>query len=174
MSKFAKEIDEATPNLIPIMNLFTALIPFLLMSAVFFRLSIIQISIPVNAEGGETDIAKEEDKITLNLQVFPDRYEMSASSDTLTPDILKRMVATVPRSKADDQEPVLQQLSQEAHRIKGKYTSSDTVIIVPEDDIGFQDVIWAIDAVRNIKLEREGEQVTVTLFPKVVLSSRVK
>lgn len=174
MSKFTKEVEDVTPNLIPIMNLFTALIPFLLMSAVFFRLSIIQISVPVNAEGGETDIAKEEDKITLNLQIFPDRYEMSASSDTLTPDVLKRMTATVPRSNADDQDPILRQLSEEAHRIKGKYTSSDTVIIVPEDEIGFQDVIYALDAVRNIKLEREGEEVRVTLFPKVVLSSRVK
>lgn len=174
MGKFDREVEECNPNLIPIMNLFTALIPFLLMSAVFYRLSIIQISVPVNAEGGETDIAKEEDKITLNLQVFPDRFEMSASSDTLTPDILKRMVATVPRANADDQEPVLRQLSEEAHRIKGKYTSSDTVIIVPEDNIPFQDVIWALDSVRNIKLEREGEQVSVTLFPKVVLSSRVK
>ena len=174
MSKFVREVEDVTPNLIPIMNLFTALIPFLLMSAVFYRMSIIQISVPVASESGETDIAKEEDKITLNLQIFPDRFDLSGSSDTLPPEIVKTLKTTVPRAKTDDPEPVYEELSHAAHQIKGKYTASNTVIIVPEDEVPYEDIVWASDAVRKIKLERDGDTVWVTLFPKVVLSSRVK
>jgi hypothetical protein len=164
--------DEVQLNLIPIMNLFTTLIPFLLMSAVFFRLSIIQITVPVASETGETDIAKEEDKITLNLQIFADRFELSASSDTLEPEKVKALRATIDR-KALAGEAAYAKLSEEAYRIKGKYTGSDTAIVVPESDVAYEDVVGAIDAARDIRLVKENNA-RVVLFPKVVLSSRVK
>ncbi len=111
MSKFVTEVEDATPNLIPIMNLFTALIPFLLMSAVFYQMSIIQITIPVISSTGDTDVAKEEDKITLNLQIFPDRFELSGSSDTLPPEMVKKLRATIPRPKSDDDSAVYEELT---------------------------------------------------------------
>jgi len=175
VSKYAKEIDEATPNLIPIMNLFTALIPFLLMSAVFFRLSIIQISVPVASESGETDISKEEDKITLNMQIFPDRFELSASSDSLQPDVLAKLQATIrKKTDIDDPKATFEEITKAAHQIKGQYITSDTVIVVPEDEVPYEDVVGGVDAVRKIVLERDGLNSVVSLFPKVVLSSRVK
>lgn len=173
MSKHVTELEDATPNLIPIMNLFTALIPFLLMSAVFYQMAIIQITIPVASSTGDTDIAKEEDKITLNLQIFRDRFELSGSSDTLPPEMIKKLKATILRLKGDDDSAVYEKLTKAAHEIKGKYISSDTTIIVPEDDIPFQVVIFAMDAVRRRRLPDKGNA-TVMLFPKVVLSSRVK
>lgn len=173
MSKYDQDVEEVNPNLIPIMNLFTALIPFLLMSAVFYQMAIIQITIPVASSSGETDIAKEEDKITLNLQIFEDRFEMSASSDTLAPEVISKLKATIPRPKSDDQKAVYEELSKAAHQIKGKYVSSDTTIVVPEEDIPYQVIIEAVDAVRRIRLP-EQNNATVMLFPKVVLSSRVK
>lgn len=173
MSRYAQEVEEVNPDLIPIMNLFTALIPFLLMSAVFYQMSMIQISVPVASSTGETDIAKEEDKITLNLQIFPDRFELSASSDTLEPEIIKTLKDTVPRGKADD-DKVFDELSRAAHKIKGKYTASDTVIIVPEDDISYETIVQSMDAVRQIRLDRDGTISLVKLFNRPVLSSRVK
>ena len=173
MSKYDQDVEEVNPDLIPIMNLFTALIPFLLMSAVFYQMAVIQITIPVASESGETDIAKEDDKVTLNLQIFQDRFELSGSSDTLPPEVVARLKATIPRPKSDDQKPVLEELSKAAHQIKGKYISSDTTIIVPEEDIPYQTIIEAMDAVRKIRLADQGNAL-VMLFPKVVLSSRVK
>lgn len=182
MSRLAPEIEEANPNLIPIMNLFTALIPFLLMSAVFYQMSMIQISVPVASTTGETDIAKEDDKITLNLQIFKDRFELSASSDTLEPAKLAALKAAVPRltggnadpANAGKPDPVYEELTKKAHEIKGDYIASDTVIIVPEEDIPYQIIIEAMDALRSTVVERDGVKSRVKLFPKVVLSSRVK
>lgn len=176
MSRWVKEVEDLNPDLIPIMNLFTALIPFLLMSAAFFQVSIIQISVPVASESGETDIAKEEDKITLNMRIVSTGYELSASSDTLPPDELKKLKASIPRTKGtpEAETALAKGITDAAYQIKGKYTASDTVIIVPEEDIPYEDVVFAIDAVRETTLERAGERSRVSLFPRVVLSSIVK
>lgn len=173
MSKLLREAEEVNPNLIPIMNLFTALIPFLLMSAVFYQMSVIQITIPVASSTGETDIAKEEDKITLNLQILPDRFELSAASDTMEPAKLEALRATLKRVEGDEAKvkAMYAQISAAARKIKGNYISSDTVIVVPEPEINYEVIIGAVDAVRKFREEDGG---SVRLFDKVVLSARVK
>ncbi len=171
------EPEEVTLNLIPIMNLFTALIPFLLLSAAFFHLAIIKISVPIASESGETDIAKEEDKITLNLNILKDKFELTASSDVLTTKQKEKLHRVVQRPQNPDKEvrkATLKELSKMAKEVKNKYTASDTVIIVADGDIPYEEVIEAMDAVREITVERAGIKSRVTLFPKVVLSSIFK
>ena len=174
MSKYAQDVEDVNPNLIPIMNLFSALIPFLLMSATFFKLAIIQITVPVSAEGGPTDIAKEEDKITLNMQITNDGFELSGSSDTLTPDILAKLKASIPRPTNNYDEALYKQLTEAAMSIKGKYSASDTVIVVAEAELPYEVVVYALDAVRETMIKRGTEDTRVVLFPKAVLSSIIK
>lgn len=176
-SKYAEEQEEVQPNLIPIMNLFTALIPFLLMSAAFFHLSVIQVSVPVAGEPGEeTDIAKEDDKITLNLNISEAEFKMSASSDTIDPDVLKKLKKTVPKAKGDKdaEEAMWQALTDAAAQIKGSYIKSDTVIVVADDDVPYEEVVFALDAVRETTEVVAGAKQRIKLFPRVVLSSLVK
>ncbi len=158
------------------MNLLTGLVPFMLMSAAFFQLSVIQVSVPVASTTGETDIAKEEDAVTLNLRVTATTFDLSASSDTLAPAEVKRLRATIPRvrGEAAAEAAILAQVSEAAYQIKGKYTASNTVIVVPDPDIPYEVVVAAMDAVRDIVQERGGLKSKVTLFPRVVLSSMVK
>ncbi|MEL6339097.1 MAG: biopolymer transporter ExbD [Myxococcota bacterium] len=177
MSKYAVEVEEVQPNLIPIMNLFTALIPFLLMSAAFFHLSVIQVSVPVAGEPGEdTDIAKEDDKITLNLNISDTEFKMSASSDTLDPDVLNRMKQTIPKTIGDNEAEAAmwQSLTDAAAQIKGSYIKSDTVIVIAEDDVPYEQVVFALDAVRETTEMVAGAKQRIKLFPRVVLSSLVK
>ncbi len=168
MSRFAREVEDVTPNLIPIMNLFTALIPFLLMASVFYEISLIQITVPVASESGETDNSKEEDKVTLSVQILEDKFMLSASSDTLDPAILKAMNTTVMRQK--DADVAYEELSKAAHKIKGDSTLSDTAMIAPDDDVTYDIVVRVMDAVRRIKLDDN----RVRLFGRVVLTSKVK
>ena len=152
MSKYAPEQEEVTPNLIPILNLFTALIPFLSMSAAFFHLSVIQVSVPVAGEPGEeTDIAKEDDKITLNLNISETEFKLSASSDTIGPDTLKKLRKTIPKAKGDKQteEAMWEALTSAAADIKGSSIKSDTVIVVADEDVPYEEVVYALDAVRE-------------------------
>lgn len=171
------EPEEVSLNLIPIMNLFTALIPFLLLSAAFFHLAIVKISVPVaDTEGTGTNIERDLDRITLNLNIMEDAYEMSGSNEALTPKELPKP-RKVPRQKAASEEElkaIMKQVSQAAYEIKGKFAKSDTVIVVADADVPYEEVIYAVDSVREISVERGGIKSRVSLFPKVVLSSVVK
>ena len=173
-----RDPEEVILNLIPIMNLFTALIPFLLLSAAFFHLSIIQITIPVaSTETGETDIAKEEDKITLQMDITATEFQLAAASDTLDPSIIGRLKQNIPRIKGANDEAekaMYDSLRDAAYKIKGTYTASDTVIVTPDPEIPYEEVIHAMDAVREITIERGRMKSKVGLFPRVVLSSRMK
>lgn len=177
MSKYVEEVEEVQPNLIPIMNLFTALIPFLLMSAAFFHLSVIQVTVPVAGEPGEeTDVAKDEDKITLNLNITDKAFKLNASSDTIDPDTLKKLQQSIPKTMGDKdaEEAMWQSLTDAARQIKGAYVKSDTVIVVADDDVPYEEVVYALDSVRETMELVAGQKQRIKLFPRVVLSSLVK
>ena len=172
MRRFVREVEDVTPNLIPIMNLFTALIPFLLMSAVFYQVSVIQISVPVASSDGETDVAKKEDTITLTMQILPTRYILTASSDTLEPKLLKKLSSNLDRGNLSE-EQIRQELAKLAKHIKGKYSASNTAIVVPDPAIPYERVVSAIDGIRQGRIEHDGQETVISLFPLVVLSSKV-
>jgi len=59
-------------NLVPIMNLFVVLIPFLLMSAAFFHISVINASVPA-LQKEKTDLAKSDVAVTMMVRNSPGR-----------------------------------------------------------------------------------------------------
>lgn len=164
------EEEDANINLIPIMNLFTALIPFLLLSAAFMHLSILKVTVPVVSQSDETDVAREFDKVTLTLRVHAGSYEVAAASDALSVGELNALSVRIPRSGADDK-ATLRVLAERAFTIKSKYPQSDTVMIVPDDDIPYADIVVVTDALRESQRQVQGLPVQVSLFPRVVLSS---
>ena len=170
------EVEETNLNLIPIMNLFTALIPFLLLSAAFSHLAIIKVSVPVASSTGETDVAKEEDKVTLTLRITSEAFELSAASDTIGPEVLGQLAASIPRVLDSGQttEATYASLTEHAFNVKSKYSASDTVVVVPQKAIPFHEVVDAVDAMRLTAREIDGARTRVELFPRVVLSSLVE
>lgn len=170
------DVEETQLNLIPIMNLFTALIPFLLMSAAFFHMAVIQVTVPVASTSGETDVEKEEEKITLTVRLTEKAFEVSTASDTIDPEVLKSFNAKIPRSidSPEAAEKSYAQLSEHAFKIKTQYTESDRAIVVPDNDIPYSQVIETLDALRQTLREISGARRKVALFPKVVLSSLVE
>lgn len=169
------ELEEIHLNLIPIMNLFTALIPFLLLSAAFFHMGVIQVTVPVASSDGSVDAAKAEDKITLNLRITQNAFVLSASSDTIDPQIIAVLKSEVKRSggKFSEKDPSWEALSQQALKIKGDYVQSDTVIVSPAGDVPYEDVVAALDAVRMATVQRGESKSRVALFSKPVLASMV-
>ncbi len=163
MSSYQSDAEDVELNLIPIMNLFTALIPFLLMSAVFYELSVIQITVPVQSESGAVDAPKEPDKVTLNVEMLKDKFSLSASSDVQIPTYTKIILRTA------NLEEDLKKLTEEANTLKTKYTKSTTAIMAPGEDIPYQDIVMTMDAIRSTRRPDGG---TVLLFSSIVLSKR--
>ncbi len=169
-----REVPDADLNLIPIMNLFVALIPFLLLSAVFFHLRVIRGSVPAATEG-QTDIAKGPDTVTVTVQIDPaEGFHVSASSATLAPDEMAKLGRTIPKKgKAYDYAA----LGQVMRSVKRQWDQSDTVIIVADPKVKYKELVETMDAAREIEIELDvggvKKKQRYMMFPRVVVSSLV-
>ena len=152
--------EDTEPNMVPIMNLFMVLIPFLLLSASFFYIKVINTSIPIHAAGGNTNVAAPDIKVTVIMEIKEDRLQISALSDQLSSEELLKLETTI--SKPPSIDKPLATLADFLREVKARYPSSDTLVLVPDAFILYDEIVWAMDSARNVELN--------ALFPNVVLS----
>ncbi len=159
--------EDTNVNLVPIMNLFVALIPFLLMSAAFFNISVINASVPALGQGKST-LGLTEDKVTIMAQILPDGFRITATSDSLSREKLEELRVQIPR-KEDQLD--FEGFSQFLFGCKQQYPKSDTIILVSDSSIQYQDVINTMDASgKLVEKQEDGKNVSYELFPTIVIS----
>ena len=156
-------------NMVPIMNLFLAMIPFLLMCAAFFQVSVINASVPALSEGAD-DMAEEPkkqlDRVTINLQIAKDGFMLSATGDQGEAE-LKKIGGKIPKKK---NEYDFEKLGQRMKAIHDKYKKSDTVIILPEKEILYDTIVKTMDASRERIIDKRMDT-REHLFTNAVVSS---
>jgi biopolymer transport protein ExbD len=155
-----RQEEDVEPNMVPIMNMFLVLIPFLLLSASFFHIKAVNTSIPVLAEGGNDNAEKNEVKLTLFLKLKPDAIEITATSNDLEESVLEQLRTELPKQEYHEYPMV--QLAEYLTEIKTAYPASDTLILMPDEDVIYDTIIKTMDVARNTKED--------PLFPNVVLS----
>ena len=162
--------EEVEVNLIPVMNLFVTLIPFLLLAAAFYHVGVIATSLPSQTDES-SDIAADRKSVTVNLQIEPESIQVSASNAVLEEETLAELSITIPKT---DKGFDLELLGKALHEIKLRYQNSDTVIVLPSDDTEYQDIVRILDASRERIFNKGTEdELKVPLFPVVVLSRKV-
>jgi biopolymer transport protein ExbD len=155
-----KEMEDGEPNLVPIMNMFLVIIPFLLMSASFYHIKAVNTSIPVLSSGDAGNAGEES---SISLTVVADKKgidQLSVMSDRLTDQELQHFKAEYP-TVGDSGFPI-EKYSSHLKDIKAKYPKSETLILIPDNSTDYETIIRAMDMAR-----KAGD---VTLFPNVVLS----
>jgi len=167
MSKLGRHrkraIEDVDIDLVPIMNMFLVLIPFLLMSACFFQLKAINTSVPVLSEAANDVSKKEKLKVTVIVQIEKDRISLSAISDSVRPEELDKWGGQM--IKGEKEAYPLDEVSICLQKIKESYPASDTVIVIPGEDVIYDTIIQTMDVARFCK--------STPLFPNVVLSGKV-
>jgi biopolymer transport protein ExbD len=158
--------EDENVNLVPIMNLFVVLIPFLLLSAAFFHISVINASVPA-LQKDRNDLAKTDVAVTMMVRMLPEAFKITASSDVLARSELDELRAEIPR---EGEGKGFQEFSNQLFACKQRYPKSDTMLLVPDASIEYQEVIRAMDAGRWMDTLEEGEKVRYELFPNVVIS----
>lgn len=143
-------------NITAFLNLMVILVPFLLITAVFSRLAILEVALP--APSNEQQEPPEEEpvpppKILVRqdqlILVSPNGEEQSFAKSEEGYDLLGLNTA-LQRDKARD-------------------TEKDAAVVLLEGDIEYDVLIQVMDSVRLSKLESEGETVEVPLFPQISL-----
>lgn len=147
-SKASPELDITS-----FLNLMVVLVPFLLISAVFSRVSILELSVPTAAGGSE--IVKPY--FTIEVVVRKEGLELANGV---------QVVAAIPK-KDDDYD--LEKLSEMLVRLKKDYPQKEDATVLMEPDIEYDALIRVMDTVRQVDLpgEEGGESQKLVLFPVI-------
>lgn len=155
--------EDTEVNMVPIMNMFLVLIPFLLMSANFLHLKAINTSVPVQAERNVDAVPPRDAKVTVAVEIREKGLVLQALSDTVAEERLQTLGGSLQR-RSDGSYP-FEDLAARLQEIKQQYPASDTLLVIPGGRVLYETIIQAMDAGR-----RAGEDL---LFPNVVLSGKV-
>lgn len=148
-SKEPPELDITT-----FLNLMVVLVPFLLITAVFSRITIIELDIPAGAAG-----AVDKPKVNVEVIVRADRLELGNGQG---------VIARIPNVDGKHDTATLSDYLQ---KIKGNYPDKTDATILIEENIEYNQMVRVMDAVRSAELEQEGsdEKQKFALFPDMSL-----
>ena len=125
------ELDVST-----FLNLMVVLIPFLLITAVFSRLTIVELSLPSSAGGAKTD------QPAFRIEVIVRESALEITNGTM-------VIGTIP--KVDD-EYDLSTLSDFMMSLKREYPDHDTASVLLEPHIPYDYLIRVMDVVRSVEI----------------------
>ncbi len=150
-------------DLVPIMNMFLVLIPFLLISASFFHIKAINTSVPILGNADKSLPAESTIKLTVIVQLEEKGIRLSAISDEADQATLNEY-DTYYQKEQPSVYP-LDDLASYLLSIKGRYPLSETLIIIPDGNVIYDTIIKTMDVARSGN--------NVELFPHVVISGKV-
>lgn len=136
------------------MNLMVVLIPFLLMSAAFTNISILDLQLP-KAEVGDT--ASDTPKgFAINVVISQDNITI-ADQDGGT-------IKFIPKIKSGHNFVLL---NQSLRGIKNQYPEKTDISILPDKFVPYDDIVQAMDKAREFHSFQNGEIVAYELFPDI-------
>ena len=159
-------------DLLPVMNLFMVLIPFLLMGAAFYHIGVIPTSLPTHTPH-DSDVPKTPKTVSINLAISENELDVTASSTSLTEEELAQLSNSWPRKgKNYDTESLVKHLK----NIKGQYPASNTSIVLPYEGLDYESLVAILDATRDYPTGKivDGKEERAELFPVVVFSRLLK
>jgi len=145
--------EPAELDMTTFLNLMVALVPFLLITAVFSRITIVELNLP-SAVGGA---APTQPSFQLEVIVRDAGLELSDGSS---------VIATIPKR---EDEYDLEALSSMVMSLKRNHPDDDAASVLLEPNIAYDHLIQVMDAVRSVELPQVDDQeiVRVALFPEI-------
>jgi biopolymer transport protein ExbD len=133
--------DPAELNMTTFLNLMVALIPFLLVTAVFSRITIVELNLPSSAS-----TAISEPVFRLEVIVRKEGLELTNGS---------ALIATIPNAKGEYD---LKTLSELVLSLKRDYPEAEQASVLLEPDIEYDYLIRVMDVVRSVEIPMAGDQ----------------
>lgn len=140
-------------NITTFLNLMVVLIPFLLISAVFSRVTIMELSVPTSAGGA----ASNTPNFAIEVIVRNAGFEIANGSS---------VEAAIPKKEGEYD---MEMLSKMLLRLKAQFPDKEDATILMEPDIEYDYLIQIMDAVRGTEIKAEGsdEVQKMVLFPDI-------
>jgi biopolymer transport protein ExbD len=129
-------------NLVPMIDIFTVLVTFLLMTAVFSRITIVELDLPSAASA-----SVEPPQFRLEVIVRKEGFELTNGT---------ALIATIPKvNDAYD----LKSLADLVLSLKRDYPTADDASVLLQPEIEYDNLIQVMDVVRSAELPADSEAV---------------
>ncbi len=139
-------------NIIPMIDIFTVLVTFLLMTAVFSRIVVLNLGLPV------ASTSQLEQLQDLNLEVIVHDTSIEVS------DRVSGRLADLPNvgEKQD-----LKSLSEYLQRVKARFPDKTQATILLEADTSYDVLVQVMDTLRLVTLAQPAGSINAELFPDI-------
>ena len=127
-------------NLVPMIDIFTVLVTFLLMTAVFSRITIVELDLPSGASA-----SVEPPRFRLEVIVRKEGFELTNGSS---------LIATIPKK---DGAYDLKTLGDLVLSLKRDYPESNDASVLLQPEIAYDHLIQVMDVVRTAELPADSE-----------------
>jgi len=145
---------EVEINITAFMNLMVVLVPFLLMTAVFTHLTILELNLPTANDAKNN----KNNKPTFELQVTIHKNALVLADNK--GGIIKRIPATARGHNYATLREVLKQ-------VKARFPDKTNATILSEPDTSYDTLVQVMDAVRMYHAFLDGEWIDAELFPDI-------
>lgn len=138
--------------LVPMIDIFTVLVTFLLMTAVFSRTMILELNLPVSA----TEFREPPPGLQLEVIVRKDSIEVTDRNSGL--------LAPLPNTATGYD---VASLSQYLQRVKAKFPDKVDATMLLEPNISYDTLVQVMDTVRVFEVKQGPTTVQAELFPDI-------
>ena len=174
--QFHRMREKVGIDTMPLLNLFVTLIPFLLLASAVYHIGFAGAFLPEPEEAASIE-PKNPRAVVVNLFVEPTKIELTTTLSTHKARTEAKSknppgLSLVLKNKGQGFD--LKNLGKALHEIKLLYDESDTLVLLPSDEVAYEDVIKILETAREITFNRgTREELTIPLFPVVVFSRKV-
>lgn len=171
-------LEEEGLNLVPVMNLVTILIPFLLMSAQFISLAVIDSALPAIAPPTEI-VEQEDDEETLSLSVLitGEGFTIAGKGTDLVLEedhpVKGKKVSCLEPGCPTPESYDYRGLTERLAMLKDRFEDEENCILVPHGDTVYEVLVRTMDAARDDQEDKDENSKARLLFPNVVIAGGV-
>lgn len=148
--RFRRRPEETELNITSYMNLMVILVPFLLISAVFSQITVLQLNMPQSGA-----VADEKEKPVLQLELIL-RGKDLIINNAATGKVIDKLAV-------DD----LKSLSGALYQLKLRYPEHSEIALLLEPDTAYETLIALMDAVRSKVIASGMASIEIELFPDI-------
>ena len=151
-SRHRRRQDPVELNITAFMNLMVILVPFLLITAVFSRMAILELNLPT----AESVVKEEEPEFALEVIVRTDSIQVG-----------DRNAGVLSQLPVVDGKYDLEGLNDYLKRVKANFPDQLAVTLLLESDVDYEVLVQVMDATRSYRIDEPGEFMRAELFPEI-------
>lgn len=146
-------------NITAFMNLMVVLVPFLLMTAVFSHLTILELNLP-----SPGSVSSNSKKPAFDLKMIIRGKSISVLNGN-------SMIKKIPLHNGEHN---FKLLSQALIQVKSRYDEKKSITILSEANIPYEILVQAMDASRSFFAFKDGNIIEAELFPEISIGDAPK